>query len=233
VIVWLGRDGASAVLGVRDDGIGLEEGMRARLFEPFAQAEQPLDRSRGGLGLGLTLVRGFVVLHGGTVEARSDGPGKGTELVVRLPLAAAPLPAAPDASTASPAPLPLRILVIEDNADSAETLRDALAEVGHEVAIARNGTEGIASARRLGPDVVLCDVGLPGLDGYAVARALRADGGPAVALIALTGYASPEDRRRAIAAGFDHHLAKPADLEKLVDLLARVSARKGEVVGGR
>jgi signal transduction histidine kinase/CheY-like chemotaxis protein len=231
ITVSLRRDGAHAVLGVRDTGIGIDEAMRARLFEPFAQAEQPLDRSRGGLGLGLTLVRGFVALHGGSVEARSDGPGTGAEFLVRLPLGGAPLPAAADASSA-PAPVPLRVLVIEDNVDSAETLRDALADAGHEVSIARDGAEGVASARRWAPDVVLCDVGLPGLDGYAVARALRADGGRRVALIALTGYASPEDRRRAAAAGFDHHLAKPADLDELVGLLARVSARNREIVRG-
>jgi CheY-like chemotaxis protein len=174
-------------------------------------------------------VRGFVELHGGAVEARSGGPGAGAEFVVQLPLAAA-WPPAHAVAPAALAAVPLRILVIEDSVDAAETLRDVLVEMGHDVAIARDGAAGVAIARRSPPDVVLCDVGLPGLDGYAVARALRADGGSRATLVALTGYASPEDRKRATAAGFDHHLAKPADLEKLVDLLARISPRQGEVV---
>jgi two-component system CheB/CheR fusion protein len=227
VVVSLARDGEDAiVLRVRDTGVGIDEAMRARLFEPFAQAVQPLARTRGGLGLGLTLVRAFAELHGGSVEARSEGAGRGAEFVVRLPLSRAPREAAGEAPR-SPPPLPLRILVVEDNADAAETLRDALAESGHDVAIARDGEAGVAEARRSRPDVVLCDVGLPGLDGYGVARALCAEGSARPTLIALTGYASPDDRRRATAAGFDHHLAKPADLPRLLELLARVSPRPG------
>jgi two-component system CheB/CheR fusion protein len=215
--------GGTAVLRVGDTGVGLDAAMRARIFEPFVQADATLDRSRGGLGLGLALVKGLVELHGGAVEARSEGAGRGTELVVRLPLDAAP--AGPDRE-AGPGrgEAPLRILVVEDNADAAETLRLALELLGHEVEVAHDGEQGLAAARHRRPDVVLCDIGLPGIDGYAVARALRAGGDTCdVSLIAVTGYASPEERRRAIDAGFDHHFGKPADLEKLTGVLEAVA----------
>jgi signal transduction histidine kinase/ActR/RegA family two-component response regulator len=218
------RDGErTALLRVHDTGVGIDAAMRARLFEPFAQADATLDRSRGGLGLGLALVKGLVDLHGGAVEARSDGADRGTELLVRLPLASGP-PAGNADEAIPPAAAPLRILLIEDNPDAAQTLRDALEVSGHEVQVAHEAEEGLRSLRRSRPDVVICDVGLPGASGYDVAQAVRADRDTrSVVLIALTGYASTEDRRRATEAGFDHHFGKPVDLANLTAILREVS----------
>jgi two-component system CheB/CheR fusion protein len=207
-----------AVLRVRDTGAGIDPAMIPRLFRPFSQADPALNRRFGGLGLGLALVKGLVETHGGTVAATSGGRGAGAEFVVRLPLTVAPA----RVEVAPPAPpRPRRILLIEDNPDSAESLRLALELDGHEVAVAHEGRQGIARARELTPEVVLCDIGLPDMDGYAVAKALR--GEPALrntVLVALTGYALPEDQRRAAAAGFDVHLTKPAtpgDLQRAMD----------------
>ena len=210
-----------AELRVRDTGVGIEPGAVARMFEPFVQGEQGLARTRGGLGLGLPLVRGLTELHGGSVEARSEGPGRGAEFLVRFPLGAA---AQREISEPGRAPGgPRRVLVIEDNVDAGFTLAEVLALEGHEVRVARDGASGIALARELGPDVVLCDIGLPDLDGYEVARTLRRDDAlKGARLVALTGYAQPDDQRRARDAGFDAHLGKPPDLERLF-----------AVVGGR
>jgi len=221
VSVTLGVAVPWAELRVRDTGVGIEPGAVARMFEPFVQGEQGLARTRGGLGLGLPLVRGLTELHGGSVEARSEGPGRGAEFVVRFPLSA---PAERHAAEPGRAPgAPRRVLVIEDNVDAGFTLAEVLELEGHEVRVARDGASGIALARELGPDVVLCDIGLPDLDGYEVARTLRRDEGLRGArLVALTGYAQPEDQRRARDAGFDAHLGKPPDLPALF-----------AVVGGR
>jgi two-component system, chemotaxis family, CheB/CheR fusion protein len=213
-----GTDG-SAVLRVRDTGVGIEPAMIPRLFHAFSQADTTLNRRLGGLGLGLALVKGLVETHGGTIDASSGGKGKGAEFVVRLPLAAAParVEVAPPA-----APRPRRILVIEDNLDAAESLRLALELQGHEVFLAHDGPKGIERARELRPEVVLCDIGLPGMDGYAVAKALHAE--PALRdafLVALTGYALPEDQRRAGDAGFDAHLTKPAMVEAVEEVMGR------------
>jgi two-component system CheB/CheR fusion protein len=223
--VWvsLDREGDAAVLRVRDTGVGIGQDMLARLFEPFTQADNTLDRSRGGLGLGLALVKGLVALHGGEVGAHSDGLGTGTEFIVRLPLAAA-------ICVETPAPRGVaarqrrRVLVIEDNLDAASSLCEVLELGEHEVAVAYNGPDGLARAREFRPDVILCDIGLPGMDGYAVARALRANASlKAVYLVALSGYALPEDLQRAEEAGFDQHLAKPPSLEKLEELLGSLA----------
>lgn len=222
IILALGAVARVAELRIRDSGIGIDPAMLPRLFQPFSQADTTLARSLGGLGLGLALVKGLVELHGGTVEAFSGGAGAGTEFVVRMPLAAAP-PIARDAAPAATS-RPRRILVIEDNLDGAESLREVLEMDGHTVAVALDGTRGLAKAREFGPEVVLCDIGLPGLDGYEVAQALRND--PAVRgtfLIALTGYASPEDQQRATNAGFDAHLAKPPTIEQLRAAIAHTS----------
>ncbi len=211
--------GGTAAVVVSDDGVGIEPDMLDRLFEPFSQADRSLDRSRGGLGLGLSLVRSFADMHGGSVSARSDGPGKGSEFTLRLPLAAD----LPGESPAPPAPAsPKRILVVEDNADAAELMMMTLELAGHEVEVANSGAEGVEKARAFQPAVVLCDIGLPGeLDGYGVARALRADPDlRGIHLIALTGYGLEEDKRRAREAGFDEHLTKPIS----PDMLDRVIA---------
>jgi two-component system CheB/CheR fusion protein len=196
--------------------------MLARLFEPFSQADSGLQRKRSGLGLGLALTKALAELHGGSVAARSDGPGKGAELTLRLPLGAPGLVAAP-AAKAPPAlrALPRRILVVEDNADAAHTLKDALEASGHEVHVAMDGEEALGAARAFSPDVILCDIGLPSLDGYQLAQRFRADEQLREALlVAVTGYAGPDDQQRAARAGFDRHFAKPPDLERLCLLIA-------------
>jgi PAS domain S-box-containing protein len=227
--VAIEKNGERAVIRIRDTGAGISAEMLPRLFVPFAQAPHTLDRTRGGLGLGLALVKGLVDLHGGRVEARSEGTGKGSHFSVWLPLRPAPRPAA-RAPVATAGTMRLRVLVIEDNVDAAESLREALELDHHEVDVAFDGPQGLEKARRVEPDVVLCDIGLPGMDGYEVARAFRAD--PAlgsVYLVALSGYALPEDIAKAQAAGFDHHLAKPPTIEELEQVLStRVSGPRSE-----
>ncbi|ABS26558.1 ATP-binding protein [Anaeromyxobacter sp. Fw109-5] len=204
----------NGLIAVRDTGAGMIPEDLERIFQPFAQGEQGLARTEGGLGLGLALVKGLVELHGGSVRARSKGPGRGSELTVRLPLAAAGATTLRRRGRAETAPR--RILVIEDNLDAGQTLADLLELEGHRAHVASDGREGIALARELKPDVVLCDIGLPDMSGHDVARALRSDATlRSTRLIALTGYAQPEDRQRAREAGFDGHLPKPPDLEEL------------------
>ncbi len=218
--VSVGRDDAEhrAVIRVADTGVGMPPELVERLFEPFTQADATLDRSKGGLGLGLALVKSLSEMHGGDVSARSTGVGHGAEFTVRLPLANAPGAAPSERAAASRRPR--RVLVIEDNADAANSLREALERGGHEVAVAYDGAEGIARAREFRPEVVLCDIGLPGMDGYDVARALREDESlDGAFLVALSGYALPEDVQRAKQAGFERHLAKPASVEKIEELL--------------
>jgi PAS domain S-box-containing protein len=223
VTVALGTKGDRAEMCVRDNGIGMQSGSIEHMFEPFAQAEMSLARTKGGLGLGLPLVKGLVELHGGTVEARSPGTGCGAEFVVRLPLAETGTEARHEHRAAAEPP-PLVILVIEDNLDAGQSLADVLEIQGHRVHVARDGRSGLALARELRPDVVLCDIGLPDIDGYDVARELRGDDAARTTrLVALSGYAQPEDRQRACDAGFDAHIAKPPDIDELVSVLASVS----------
>jgi two-component system, chemotaxis family, CheB/CheR fusion protein len=219
----LGVADGFAVLRVRDTGVGIDPVMIPRLFQPFSQADTTLNRRLGGLGLGLALVKGLVETHGGTIGVSSGGKGAGTEFVVRLPLTGAPsgIEVAPPA-----APRLHRILVIEDNLDAAESLQLALRLEGHEVAVAHDGPQGIERARELPPEVVLCDIGLPDMDGYEVAKALRRE--PRLQntlLVALTGYALPEDQRRAADAGFDAHLTKPVTVEMVQQVMDAVRPR--------
>ena len=218
VDVVIGEELRNAVLCVRDSGVGLAPEMLRRVFDPFVQAERGPDRGPGGLGLGLTLVRRIAELHGGTVEAVSDGPGRGSAFTVRLPALPAPSPALVP-GLAGPATgvegVRRRILVVEDNEDAREMLRLMLGLAGHEVHDATDGPAGLEAALRLRPDIALIDVGLPGFDGYELARRLRAAVGASIHLVALTGYGQPEDRRRAQEAGFDAHLVKPIDQERL------------------
>lgn len=209
------------IVQVLDTGVGMEPETLGRVFEPFMQADRTLDRTRGGLGIGLALVKGIVDLHGGTITVHSEGLGKGSTFTVGIPLAAARSnPAARPLRTLR-ATTPRRVLVVEDNVDAAESLRDALELLGHTVQVAHDGVNGVARARAMKPDAVLCDIGLPGMDGYAVARTLRREVlvGP-VLMVALTGYAAPEDQQRARDAGFDAHLPKPPNLEALATLLS-------------
>jgi two-component system CheB/CheR fusion protein len=218
VIVSASREQDFAAIRVRDTGVGLSPDMLERVFDPFTQVDDTLHRTSGGLGLGLALVKGLVELQRGSVEARSDGPGTGAEFVVWFPTVAALQPELP--LIAPPTGRHRRALVVEDNLDAAETLRMVLEMEGLEVQVAHDGREGLAKARLFLPDLVLCDLGLPVLDGYEVARALRAD--PELSsstLIAVTGYALPDDQRRAMDAGFDRHLAKPVPFEELESVL--------------
>jgi two-component system CheB/CheR fusion protein len=213
-----------AVVTVRDTGAGIAPEVLRRLFEPFVQADSTLDRSTGGLGLGLALVKGLAELHGGTVTAHSEGVGTGATFTVRLPLdrRRAPRLTVVPAGRAPPGPA-RRVLVIEDNSDAAQSLKEALELNGHVVDVASTGSDGLDKVRGLDPDVVLCDIGLPGMDGFEVARRIRADPGcRGVALIALSGYAQAEDLERSKEAGFDLHLAKPPDLETLERAIADV-----------
>jgi two-component system CheB/CheR fusion protein len=217
--------GEQAVLRVRDSGIGIPPELIGGLFEPFAQAPQAMDRSQGDLGLGLAMVKGLTELHGGEVRLASDGPGRGTEVLVTLPRAAPP--ARPiEAPAVMPEAPGCRVLVIEDNLDAAAVIGEALGLMGHEVRVVHRGDAGIALARTFRPAVVLCDLGIPEMDGYAVAAAFRADADAALretSLIALSGYARPEDRQRAEAAGFEHHVAKPPDMRELQRLIGAIA----------
>ena len=213
----------TAVLRVHDTGMGIAPEMLERLFEPFMQAQQALDRRLGGLGLGLALVKGFVELHGGFIEAHSEGQGMGSTFTIRLPVQSAIPAAAAAAERAASRGPRRRVLVIEDNLDAAASLREALQLGEHEVVVAHSGPEGIARAREFRPEVVLCDIGLPEMDGYAVARTLRQDETlRSVFLVALTGYALSEDIARAREAGFDRHIAKPTTLEEVERVLTRL-----------
>jgi signal transduction histidine kinase/DNA-binding response OmpR family regulator len=219
--IWLGarREGGEVVVRVSDDGIGIGPELLPRIFDTFVQGKQPASRARGGLGLGLTLVRSLVELHGGTVRASSRGPGRGSAFEVRLPAA----PVAPERAAGDGRPIApngdgarLRIALIEDNPDVRDTLRQLLELRGHEVVLAEDGLAGVELVRRHRPDVALVDIGLPGLDGYEVAERLR---DASTRLVALTGYGGADDRSRAAHAGFDAHLVKPIDLEALTRVL--------------
>jgi len=216
-------EGEEALLTVSDTGVGMEPEILEHAFEPFSQADRTIDRSRGGLGLGLALVKGLVELHGGAVRVHSEGSGRGTEFTVLLPLEPATLPARPADDASRQRGRPHRILVVEDNRMAARSLEMFLVNQGHAVEVAHSGPAGIEAARRFRPEVVLCDIGLPQLDGYDVARALRAeDELDGVCLIAVTGYGQGVDQRNARVAGFDRHLTKPVNLDELHDILAEL-----------
>jgi PAS domain S-box-containing protein len=222
------QDG-EAVVHIRDSGLGIAPELLPKIFTLFTQADSSLVRSRGGLGVGLTLVRQLVELHGGRVTARSEGIGLGSEFTVHLPLIQAAAVSEPRPESMSPLPQRrLRILVVEDSRDAREMLRLALQLEGHDVSVAMDGPQGVEEARAVAPDVVLVDIGLPGLDGYEVARQIRSSLGAGVVLVALTGYGDSESRRLAVEAGFDHHLVKPVDP---LELLRRLETGGGG--GGR
>jgi signal transduction histidine kinase/DNA-binding response OmpR family regulator len=209
--------GQAALLTIRDTGIGMDQETLHSVFDAFSQADRSLERSRGGLGLGLALVKGLVEMHGGSVQVLSQGVGQGTEFRIQLPLAEQVEPVRPKLPRPPTESRSCRVLIIEDHVDGAESMRMLLRRLGHEVQLAHNGPAGVVLAADWVPDVVLCDIGLPGgMDGYAVARALREE--PrlyGVLLIALTGYGRDEDLRLAKEAGFDQHMTKPVDLAVL------------------
>ncbi len=232
VVLSREADSGRAVLRVRDTGVGISPDVLPRLFQPFMQADTGLDRSRGGLGLGLAVARSMLELHGGTLSASSAGLGKGAEFVVRLPLARQP--GAEPVAIHTVARHGRRVLVVEDVADSAESLREVLELNGHVVEVARDGVEGLQKAKAFRPEVVLCDIGLPVMDGYAVARSLRKDDETSGAyLVALTGYGQPDDRRRAMEAGFDTHVCKPPEVGALMRLVGTAPAAAAGAPAGR
>ncbi len=226
--VWLSLTAQEGeiVLSVHDTGMGIRPEMLEKVFEMFVQANETLDRAHGGMGVGLTLVRTIAELHGGSVKVASDGPGKGSEFVVRLPRGIeAPI-------VATPAPVetvaPTKVLIIEDNADSRRMLEAMLKLDGYEVYVAEDGNQGLATLFRLRPRFAVVDIGLPGLDGYQVAKKVREKFGPdEVSLIALTGYSRPKDREAVKEAGFDEHLVKPLNPDELAKVL-RKGGRRGK-----
>jgi PAS domain S-box-containing protein len=216
------RRGSNVIVSVRDNGAGMRPEVLAHVFDPFVQGERSYSRSQGGLGIGLTLARSIVVLHGGSIEARSRGLGQGSELIVQLPLAQA---VAADAAVAPARPAMRvagqRILVVDDNVDAAESLSALLRSLGAEVTTVYDGPAALEAMRTAKPAAAVLDIGMPGMDGYEVARRARAaPEGEDITLIALTGWGNDEDRRRSREAGIDHHLVKPVDLQVLEDLLA-------------
>jgi len=234
--IWLTveREDGEAVIRVRDTGAGIPANMLPRIFEPFTQVDQSLDRSQGGLGIGLTLVRRLVEMHGGRVEAFSQGVGHGSEFVLRLPIFSEARSSCPICSNSAATPKSgagSRILVVDDNVDAANSLAMVLRLEGHEVRTARDGPTALAASHASAPDIVLLDIGLPGMDGYEVARRLRRyPDGRQMLMVAVTGYGRDEDRARSEEAGFDHHLVKPIDFDALRPLLNRTDGaamRKG------
>lgn len=218
--VTLERTCTTARVRVRDTGIGMEPDMVPRVFELFAQAPTAIARTQGGMGIGLTLVKHLVEMHGGQVEAQSDGPGQGSEFTISLPLSSAKV-RTPSSIPVSPLRA-LRLVVIEDNPDLGEILREMLEHAGHQVQMATDGTAGVALISAVQPDCALVDIGLPGLNGYEVAEEVRRRPHPPK-LVALTGYGQPEDRQRALEAGFDAHLKKPVEIDALERVLMRVT----------
>jgi CheY-like chemotaxis protein len=216
----------SPVIRVQDSGAGIAPRLLPRIFDLFAQGEQDPARPAGGLGIGLTLVRRLAELHGGTAEAASAGEGRGATFTIRLPAIAPPVPATM-ASVAPTRTQARRVLVVEDNNDVRAMLEAVLATEGHEVGSAADGRAALDAAARLRPDVAIIDIGLPGADGYQVARSLRVQHGPALRLIALTGYGLAEDRRRSSESGFEAHLVKPVDPVRLAALVGGPAAIEG------
>jgi PAS domain S-box-containing protein len=221
------REKSEIVIRVRDNGIGIAAEMLPKIFELFVQAPQAPDRAEGGLGLGLTLVRRLVELHGGTVTATSGGLGQGTELMVRLPAIAGDVAVAPEVPGALPAMIGLsqRVLLVDDNEDAAVLLGELISARGHEVHIVHDGLEAVEHAIRLRPDIAVIDIGLPTIDGYEVARQVHAAMGVnAPRMIALTGYGAAHDRTAALEAGFEAHITKPVESAKLLALITKSSA---------
>ena len=214
--------GAEAVVSIQDNGSGIPTAMLPHVFEMFTQVDSSLERSKGGLGIGLSIVKRLVEIHGGSVEARSDGQGWGSEFVVRLPVA---LSVTGDEPTSQPDPVyPSTrhcILVVDDNVDAADSLGQLLEILGNEVITSYDGESGIRAAKKFRPGILLCDIGMPKMNGHDVARSIRAEAwGKNIVLVALTGYGQIDDLQKSADAGFDHHLVKPLDFDALIVLLA-------------
>lgn len=229
VTLALRHDGSEGLMEVTDNGVGIAPDRIGSIFELFAQAENAIGRAQGGMGIGLALVRNLVELHGGTVHAASDGIGKGSRFTVRLPLASEAeqhvsleLQQSVDAAIAD---VTRRIVIVEDNKDVRDLLRLRLKRLGHDVLDAPDGEEGLRVVLTEKPDLALVDLGLPGIDGFEVAKGVRAELGHDVVLVAVSGFGQPEDKRRALEAGFDEHITKPADVKDIESILKRFPPR--------
>jgi CheY-like chemotaxis protein len=229
--IWLTAkpEGNQVTISVRDNGTGIPPDKVPEMFKLFTQGDRSLARSEGGLGIGLTIVQKLAEMHGGSVVARSEGPDNGSEFVVRLPLAQEPAAAGPQAQQGHRAAgRGSRILVVDDNVDTARGMVRLLKLLGNETVAAHDGQAAIEAARTFRPDFVLLDIGLPGMDGYQVASTLREDDfSKDAVIIAVTGYGQDEDRRRTLAAGFDHHLVKPVNFDSLIALIGRPTYVEG------
>jgi CheY-like chemotaxis protein/anti-sigma regulatory factor (Ser/Thr protein kinase) len=215
------QEGDRIIVRVADDGQGIPPEVLPRIFDLFVQGDRTLARSEGGLGVGLTIVRTLVDLHEGSVSARSEGPGRGSEFIVRLPAANDQPAPSPPAAAPTIEKRSSRILIVDDNHDLAQSLARLLRMLGHETHMAHDGPEGLEAARNYRPDVILLDIGLPRLDGYVVARTLRHEGFQDTLIIAISGYGQEEDRRRSLEAGMNHHLTKPVDIKTIAELIAQ------------
>jgi CheY-like chemotaxis protein/anti-sigma regulatory factor (Ser/Thr protein kinase) len=231
VSVW--AEEASAVLRVTDEGAGIDPVLLSDIFDLFVQADDTIDRAKGGLGIGLTLVRRLVELHGGTVEASSDGVGHGATFTVRLPIASVPAAASTGLAPAAVQRPSKRVLLVDDHADVREMYALVLQSAGHVILDADNGADALAVVRTAKPDAAIIDIGLPEMDGYELARRIRSEpAGRDLILIALTGYGFPEDLARSRAAGFDRHLVKPATFEDLLRELDAVPRQTSDELPG-
>jgi CheY-like chemotaxis protein len=223
------RLGTQAVITVADNGIGIEPKLLPLIFEPFMQIEASLARADGGMGIGLSLVKTLIELHGGEVHAESPGPGQGASFEIRLPLTYAARALVREQPARVAAAAPRRIVIVEDNADSRELMSEILSEQGHTVDTAGDGEAGVdALLREPHADVGIVDLGLPKLDGFELARRVRATRGRAPFLIALSGFGRPQDRKDALDAGFDVHLVKPVDVAEISRLLSAARRRSGD-----
>jgi CheY-like chemotaxis protein len=221
--VHAARAGTEVVLSVSDTGIGIQPELLSKLFEAFVQGKRTIDRHEGGLGLGLALARSLTKLHGGTIEARSDGPGRGSEFVVRLPALEATAATTVDARPAHAAPPAAcgarRVLVVDDNKDAAMMLAEVLASEGFVVRVAIDPLQALEYMESFVADIAVLDIGLPVIDGHELARRLRERYGPSLRLVALTGYGQQADKEKAREVGFDVHLVKPVDVSHLVQAI--------------